>query len=106
MRTAAKCDTRVTSPVGPFGDGEIDGYCGDQEQPASILGVRIGWQSANVMEAAAAIEHMRNAVRAAVIGDNFHVDGVRCMSDDVSDELAENEFGVGAIHGRKSAPPL
>jgi hypothetical protein len=86
MRAAAQCDTRVTSPVGPLGDGEIKAQSGDQEQPAPVLSVRIGWYPADVVEAAAAIEHVQHAARAAVIGDNLHVDEVRCMPDDVSDE--------------------
>jgi hypothetical protein len=97
-------DAGVTAALRSFRNRKIDTRGGDQEESTSLLGIRIGRQPADVMEAVAAIHHVEHAMGTAVIDNYVNVDGLRRMLDNIADQLAEDEFGIGTIASGELAP--
>ena len=86
--------SRVATAARTFAHREMLGEFRSEKQTASRLAIGVGGRPADVAKAGAAIRNVQNDLRTAAIDHDFDLGAHRSMPHDISDQLAENEFGV------------
>jgi hypothetical protein len=82
-------------------DVKVRRHGGDKKQPASIFGVRIGRQTADIAESPARIENVDHGPQSAVVDHDISFGASASMPNDIADQLAQDEFGAGGISRRE-----